>query len=76
MKGVIELLFFFLFFYAGLALLKFRERVVNDPLGALSNWNDHKEDINPCFWLGVECSDGKVVALYVLSPDLNMMIIF
>lgn len=43
-----------------------RERVVNDPFGALSNWNDHKEDINPCFWLGVECSDGKVVALYVL----------
>lgn len=54
------------FIWAGLTLLKFRERVVNDPFGALSNWDDHKEDINPCFWLGVECSDGKVIALYVV----------
>lgn len=56
----------FVFIWAGLTLLKFRERVVSDPFGVLSNWNDHKEDINPCFWFGVECSDGKVVSLYVL----------
>ncbi|XP_022146863.1 probable inactive receptor-like protein kinase At3g56050 [Momordica charantia] len=66
----------------GLTLLKFRERVVNDPFGALSNWNDHKEDINPCFWLGVECSDGKVVALNLkdlclegtLAPELKNLV--
>ncbi|CAK9323875.1 unnamed protein product [Citrullus colocynthis] len=66
----------------GLTLLKFRERVVNDPFGALSNWDDHKEDINPCFWLGVECSDGKVIALNLedlclegtLAPELKNLV--
>ncbi|XP_038893218.1 probable inactive receptor-like protein kinase At3g56050 isoform X2 [Benincasa hispida] len=66
----------------GLTLLKFRERVVNDPFGALSNWNDHKEDINPCFWFGVECSDGKVVSLNLkdlclqgtLAPELKNLL--
>lgn len=48
----------------GLALLKLRERVVNDPFGALSNWNDDDGDIDPCSWFGVECSDdGRVVVL-------------
>ncbi|KGN50680.1 probable inactive receptor-like protein kinase At3g56050 isoform X2 [Cucumis sativus] len=66
----------------GLTLLKFRERVVNDPFGVLSNWNDHKEDINPCFWFGVECSDGKVVSLNLkdlclegtLTPELKNLV--
>lgn len=48
---------------AGLALLKFRERVVNDPFGALANWNDDVGVVNPCSWNGVECSDGYVVSL-------------
>ncbi|KAH7853268.1 hypothetical protein Vadar_000723 [Vaccinium darrowii] len=47
----------------GLALLKFRERVVSDPFGALSNWNIEDGVIDPCSWFGVECSDGKVVVL-------------
>ncbi|XP_023543034.1 probable inactive receptor-like protein kinase At3g56050 [Cucurbita pepo subsp. pepo] len=66
----------------GLTLLKFRERVVNDPFDSLSNWNDHKEDINPCFWFGVECSDGKVISLNLqnlclegtLAPELKNLI--
>ena len=50
---------------AGLALLRLRERVVNDPFGALLNWKDEDGVINPCSWFGVECSDGKVVVLWV-----------
>ncbi|XP_044505625.1 inactive receptor-like serine/threonine-protein kinase At2g40270 isoform X2 [Mangifera indica] len=47
----------------GLALLRFRERVVRDPFGALSNWDGSGADIDPCSWFGVECSNGKVVIL-------------
>ncbi|CAK9173518.1 unnamed protein product [Ilex paraguariensis] len=47
----------------GLALLRFKEGVVNDPFGALTNWNDDVGVINPCSWSGVECSDGSVVVL-------------
>lgn len=47
----------------GLALLRIREKVESDPFRALSNWvNDDGVD-NPCFWFGVECSFGNVVAL-------------
>ncbi|KAG4920546.1 hypothetical protein JHK86_049359 [Glycine max] len=46
----------------GLALQKMRERVVRDPLGALSSWNS-KGEIDPCSWFGVECSHGNVVSL-------------
>lgn len=49
---------------AGLALLRFRDRVVQDPFGALSNWNnDVGDSCDPCSWFGVECSAGKVVVL-------------
>ncbi|XVE58991.1 hypothetical protein DITRI_Ditri05aG0008300 [Diplodiscus trichospermus] len=47
----------------GLALLRFRERVVSDPFGALSNWKEIEGEIDPCSWFGVECSEGKVVIL-------------
>lgn len=46
---------------AGSALLRFRERVVSDPYGALANWDDG--ELDPCAWFGVECCDGKVVTL-------------
>ncbi|XP_041025469.1 inactive receptor-like serine/threonine-protein kinase At2g40270 isoform X2 [Juglans microcarpa x Juglans regia] len=49
----------------GLALLRFRERVVSDPLGALSNWKEEDVEVDPCSWFGVACSDGKVVVLNV-----------
>jgi len=50
-------------FCAGLALLRFRERVVCDPFGALSNWKDEDGVAYPCSWFGIECSDGKVLTL-------------
>lgn len=49
--------------FAGVALLRFRERVVKDPFGALSNWNDDDGEVDPCSWFGVGCSGGKVVQL-------------
>jgi hypothetical protein len=50
-------------FCAGLALLRFRERVVSDPFGALCNWKDEDGVVDSCSWFGIECSDGNVVAL-------------
>ncbi|CAL5386369.1 unnamed protein product [Camellia sinensis] len=66
----------------GLALLKFRDSVVRDPFGALSDWNDLGGDVDPCSWFGVECSeDGKVVILNLkdlclegtLAPELGKL---
>ncbi|KAG8653293.1 hypothetical protein MANES_05G014704v8 [Manihot esculenta] len=69
-------------FSAGLALLKFRERIVSDPYDALKNWKDEDGVVNPCYWFGVECSDGKVVELNLkdlylggtLAPDLRNLV--
>ncbi|TYH07491.1 hypothetical protein ES288_A08G237800v1 [Gossypium darwinii] len=47
----------------GLALLRFKQRVVSDPFGSLSNWKEIDGEIDPCSWFGVECSDEKVVIL-------------
>ncbi|XVF24170.1 hypothetical protein REPUB_Repub13aG0104300 [Reevesia pubescens] len=48
----------------GLALLRLRERIVNDPFGALSAWKEEDGgEVDHCSWFGVECSDGKVVVL-------------
>ncbi|XP_015874563.3 inactive receptor-like serine/threonine-protein kinase At2g40270 isoform X1 [Ziziphus jujuba] len=67
----------------GLALLSFRERVVQDPYGVLLNWNnDGEDDIDPCSWFGVECSDGKVVVLNLkdlclggtLAPEIGKLV--
>nr|AMM43034.1 LRR-RLK [Vernicia montana] len=66
----------------GLALLKFKERIVSDPYDALKNWNDLDGVVNPCFWSGIECSDGKVVILNLkdlclggaLAPDLRNLV--
>lgn len=49
--------------HEGIALLKFRERVVNDPFGALSNWNEGDGEANPCSWFGIGCVGGHVVSL-------------
>ena len=51
------------FLCAGYVLLKLRQRIVSDPFGALSNWVDDEASFDPCNWFGVECSDGRVVAL-------------
>ncbi|KAL8147967.1 inactive receptor-like serine/threonine-protein kinase At2g40270 [Apium graveolens] len=48
----------------GVALLRFRDRVENDPFGALSNWNSTVQgDFGPCSWFGIECSQGHVISL-------------
>lgn len=54
--------------WTGMALVKFRNRLVRDPFGALSNWNDDREGdvLDHCSWFGVECADGKVISLWVL----------
>ncbi|KAG2669910.1 hypothetical protein I3760_14G058000 [Carya illinoinensis] len=63
----------------GLALLRFRDRVVRDPFGALWDWNENYGGVDPCAWFGVECSDGKVMTLTLkdlclegtLAPELG-----
>ncbi|GLT80737.1 hypothetical protein SLA2020_521610 [Shorea laevis] len=65
----------------GFALLRFRERIVSDPFGALSNWKVKDGDVDPCSWFGVECSDGKVVILNLkdlclvgtLTPEIGKL---
>ncbi|PRQ17657.1 hypothetical protein RchiOBHm_Chr7g0197371 [Rosa chinensis] len=34
-------------------------KVVSDPFGGFSNWNDEDGDIDPYSWFGVEWLDGK-----------------
>ncbi|XWS74779.1 hypothetical protein CRYUN_Cryun01aG0026600 [Craigia yunnanensis] len=66
----------------GLSLLRLRERVVNDPFGALSNWKEEDVEVDHCSWFGVECSDGKVVVLNLkdlclkgtLAPELGTLV--
>ncbi|XP_073020569.1 probable inactive receptor-like protein kinase At3g56050 isoform X2 [Primulina eburnea] len=66
----------------GVALLKFKEKVVTDPYGALSNWRYEKGVETPCSWVGVGCSEGYVVVLNLkdlclngtLSPDIGYLI--
>lgn len=66
----------------GVALLKFKERVVSDPYGALSNWRYEKGVETPCSWVGVGCSEGYVVVLNLkdlclngtLSPDIGYLV--
>lgn len=49
-------------FFAGLALLRFREMVEADPRGALADWGEGHA--SPCSWFGVQCSDdGRVIGL-------------
>lgn len=55
----------------GVALLKFRERVVNDPFGALSRWNEDDRENKPCSWFGIECFDGYVVSLILRNNSFT-----
>ncbi|XP_038992662.1 inactive receptor-like serine/threonine-protein kinase At2g40270 [Hibiscus syriacus] len=55
----------------GMALLRFKQRVVSDPFGALSNWKEIDGAIYPCSWFGVECSDEKIVNLNL--KDLGLV---
>lgn len=63
----------------GMALLRFKERVVKDPLNSLSNWISEDGDLDHCSWFGINCSDGIVVVLNLkdlclggtLAPELG-----
>ncbi|KAK8552904.1 hypothetical protein V6N13_055682 [Hibiscus sabdariffa] len=64
----------------GLALLKLKEKVVNDPFGALWDWKRGDGEADHCSWSGVQCSGvGKVVVLNLtdlylegtLAPELG-----
>ncbi|KAI3809163.1 hypothetical protein L1987_25133 [Smallanthus sonchifolius] len=55
----------------GFSLLRFRDRVVNDPFGALLNWKDDHSVPNPCSWFGVECSNGHVVSLNIAQTGIK-----
>lgn len=65
----------------GLALLRFKERVINDPFNALRSWKYIDGDLDPCSWFGVECSDGKVITLKLrdlclegtLAPEVGQL---
>ncbi|GAA0151124.1 hypothetical protein LIER_37232 [Lithospermum erythrorhizon] len=68
--------------HEGLALLRFKERVEEDPFGALLDWSDPNGDLNHCSWFGVKCSDGNVVSLCLrdlclegtLAPELGHLV--
>ncbi|KAK8575561.1 hypothetical protein V6N13_033197 [Hibiscus sabdariffa] len=66
----------------GLALLRLKDRIVNDPFCSLSNWKEKDGVVDHCSWFGVECSDGKVVVLILkdlclegtLAPELGSLL--
>ncbi|XP_074339905.1 inactive receptor-like serine/threonine-protein kinase At2g40270 isoform X2 [Apium graveolens] len=58
----------------GVSLLKFKERVVSDPFGALLNWTEEDGVIDPCLWFGVECLNGNVVILILRNNSFSGVI--
>ncbi|KAH9615761.1 hypothetical protein KSS87_016158 [Heliosperma pusillum] len=66
----------------GIALLRFKERVVNDPFEALTSWNGNIDETCPCSWFGIQCADGHVISLNLenlclegtLAPELQHLL--
>ncbi|WOL16303.1 inactive receptor-like serine/threonine-protein kinase [Canna indica] len=54
----------------GRALLRFKASIEFDPYGALVDWEEAKE-ADPCFWFGVQCEEGRVVALSLKDLGLR-----
>ena len=52
----------------GLALLTFKQSIIQDPFGSLSNWN--KSDEMPCLWNGITCKDQKVASVSIPMKKL------
>ncbi|XP_010534193.1 PREDICTED: receptor protein kinase-like protein ZAR1, partial [Tarenaya hassleriana] len=52
----------------GYALLTFKQSVLRDPFGSLSNWNS--SDPNPCSWNGVTCDEQRVVSVSIPRKKL------
>ncbi|CAL9754268.1 unnamed protein product [Musa acuminata subsp. burmannicoides] len=63
------------------ALLSFKANTEFDPYGALADWEE-AEEVDSCFWFGVQCDAGRVVALNLkdlylkgkLAPELGRLI--
>eukprot|EP00249_Psilotum_nudum_P001172 c13524_g1_i1 orf=389-2593(-) len=59
----------------GIALLAFKEGVLEDPFGALANWDE--TDDTPCHWNGVSCVTlpdnpvPRVVSLNIISKNIS-----
>ncbi|KAL8172376.1 hypothetical protein V2J09_024180 [Rumex salicifolius] len=66
----------------GIALLRFKNRIENDPFGALLNWKESSLENHPCSWYGIDCVDGHVVSLRLkdlciagtLAPELGHLV--
>ncbi|KAI4384545.1 hypothetical protein MLD38_002686 [Melastoma candidum] len=65
----------------GLALLRLKEGIGGDPFGVLRGWGVEEGEVDHCSWFGVECCDGKVVALNLgnlclwgtLAPEIGKL---
>ncbi|URE02302.1 Sgf11 (transcriptional regulation protein), partial [Musa troglodytarum] len=63
------------------ALLSFKANTEFDPYGALADWEE-ADEVDSCFWFGVRCDAGRVVALNLkdlclkgkLAPELGQLI--
>jgi hypothetical protein len=53
----------------GQLLLNWKQGSLQDPDNSLSNWN--ASDATPCFWNGVNCTQGSVSAVD-FSPFVNL----
>ncbi|GAB4840327.1 Zygote arrest protein 1 [Ancistrocladus abbreviatus] len=53
----------------GLALLSFKQSILQDPEGSLSNWSYNDE--NPCSWNGITCKEQKVVSVSIPKKKLS-----
>ncbi|GAB4828874.1 Zygote arrest protein 1 [Ancistrocladus abbreviatus] len=53
----------------GLALLSFKQSILQDPEGSLSNWN--YSDENPCSWNGITCKEQRVVSVSIPKKKLS-----
>nr|DAD35437.1 TPA_asm: hypothetical protein HUJ06_006077 [Nelumbo nucifera] len=52
----------------GFTLLSFKQSIIEDPEGALINWN--YTDENPCSWNGITCREDRVVSLSIPKKRL------
>jgi hypothetical protein len=57
-------------FFTGLALQAFKQRL-DDPVGALSNWND--SDTTPCNWKGVVCQNLTNVVVFMYAKFYEIL---
>ncbi|KAI3730604.1 hypothetical protein L1987_61776 [Smallanthus sonchifolius] len=52
----------------GLTLLKFKQSIIQDPEGSLTNWNHSDE--TPCSWNGIACKQQEVISVSIPKKKL------